>query len=142
MGFVITNSLVIPESEVRLTAVRSSGPGGQNVNKVNSRVVLEFDVKQSIVLNEGQKRKLLKGLGHRVNHQGVLRLQAQRHRTQSANRAAVIEKFILLLQGALRPAKVRVATTVPGRVREERIAKKKQRADIKRVRRKIDHDEE
>jgi ribosome-associated protein len=142
MGVVITRSLVIPESELRLTAVRSSGPGGQHVNKVNTRMVLEFDLEHSSALTEIQKRQLRKSLDHRVNRQGVLRLQAQRHRTQSANKAEVIEKFATLLQQAFRPAKARVPTKVPNRIRERRITEKKQRGDVKRVRKKMAYGDE
>lgn len=142
MDVVITRSLVIPESELRLTAVRSRGPGGQHVNKVNTRMVLEFDLEHSSALSEIQKRQLRKSLARRVNRQGVLRLQAQQHRSQSANKAEVIEKFALLLQQAFRPAKARVPTKVPTRTRERRITEKKQRGNVKRVRKKVAYGDE
>ncbi len=134
MAIVINEDLSIPDSEVRFSAARSGGPGGQHVNKVSSRVILEFDVMHTSVLSPYQKRKIAERVGHRMNQQGILRLQAQRYRTQSANRTDLVEKFIGLLQDALRPVKSRVRTRVPYRVREKRLEEKKLRTQIKRVR--------
>jgi ribosome-associated protein len=134
MPIIIDENLSIPDSEVRLTAARCGGPGGQHVNKVSSRVILEFDVMRTSALNPEQKQKIVEHVGHRLNKQGVLRLQAQRHRTQSANRADLLEKFIHLLQQALRPVKRRVPTRVPHRVREKRLESKKLRTHIKQIR--------
>ena len=136
MPIVITPHLSIPDSDVRFSAARSTGPGGQHVNKVNSRVILEFDVKRTTVLSSYQKRRIAEMVGQRMNQEGVLRLQAQRHRTQSANRADLLEKFIKILQDALRPVKTRVPTRVPYRVREKRLEEKKLRTRVKRVRQK------
>lgn len=134
MAIVINQYLSIPDGEVRFSASRSGGPGGQHVNKVNSRVILEFDVMHASVLSPYQKRKIAEMLGHRVNQQGILRLQAQRHRTQSANRADLLKRFIEILQDALRPVKSRVPTRVPRSVREKRMEEKKLRTQVKRVR--------
>ena len=134
MAFVINQDLLIPDSEVRFSATRSGGPGGQHVNKVSSRVILEFDVMHTSFLSPYQKRKIAERVGHRLNQQGILRLQAQRHRSQSANRAELMEKFIGVLQDALRPLKSRVPTRVPHRVREKRLEAKKLRTQIKQVR--------
>jgi ribosome-associated protein len=139
MAIVINQDLSIPDSEVRFSAARSGGPGGQHVNKVNSRVILEFDVMQTSALSQFQKRKVIEKVGHRLNKQGILRLQAQRHRTQSANRADLLEKFIGLFQYALRPVKRRVPTRVPHRVREKRLEEKKLRTQVKRVRQTPKH---
>ncbi|MDT3776580.1 alternative ribosome rescue aminoacyl-tRNA hydrolase ArfB [Nitrospira sp. MA-1] len=134
MPIEITPHLSIPDSDVRFSAARSAGPGGQHVNKVNSRVILEFDVNHTSVLSGYQKRRIAEMVGQRMNQEGVLRLQAQRHRTQSANRADLLEKFVKLLQDALRPVKARVPTRVPHRVREKRLEEKKLRTRAKRVR--------
>lgn len=134
MAMVINQNLSIPDSEVRFSAARSGGPGGQHVNKVNSRVILEFDVGHTSTLTPYQKRIISEKVGQRMNQQGVLRLQAQRHRTQSANRAELIEKFIGILQDALRPVKSRVPTRVPRRIREKRLEEKKLRTRVKRIR--------
>jgi len=134
MAIVINQYLSIPDSELRFSAARSGGPGGQHVNKVSSRVILEFDVMHTPVLSPYQKQKIAERGGNRLNQQGILRLQAQRHRTQSANRAELLEKFVELLQDALRPVKSRVPTRVPRRVREKRLMEKKLRTQVKRVR--------
>jgi len=134
MAIVINQYLSIPDGEVRFSASRCGGPGGQHVNKVNSRVILEFDVMHASVLSPYQKQKIVEMLGHRVNQQGILRLQAQRHRTQSANRADLLKRFIEVLQDALRPVKSRVPTRVPRSVREKRMEEKKLRTQVKRVR--------
>ncbi len=137
MGIVISHSLEIPESELQLTAVRSRGPGGQHVNKVSTGMVLEFHLQQSGTLNDRQKQRLLTFLGSRINQQGILRLQAQRHRSQSANREEVIEKFVSLLKEGVRPPKTRVPTRVPKRTREKRLTEKKQRSQIKGIRKSV-----
>ena len=134
MAIVINQDLSIPDAEVRFSAARSGGPGGQHVNKVNSRVILEFNVRQTSALTQYQKRKIAERAGHRMNQQGILKLQAQRHRTQSANRADLMEKFVEVLRDALRPVKSRVPTRVPHRVREKRLEQKKLRTRVKRVR--------
>lgn len=142
MAIVINPHLSIPESELLFSASRSQGPGGQHVNKVNSRVILEFNVRQTSVLTPYQKRKIFENIGQRINKQGILRLQAQRHRVQSANRAELIEKFIEMLQKSLRPIKSRVPTRVPRQVRERRLEDKKRRTTIKRVRQSPKHPDE
>jgi len=134
MPVVINAAISIPDSELRFTATRSTGPGGQNVNKVNSRVILEFDLLHSSVLTSYQKRRIGAALGHRISQHGVLRMQAQRHRSQSANRAELVERFVELIQKALQPVKHRIATGVPRRVRERRLEVKKQRTQTKRIR--------
>jgi len=134
MPIVINASTVIPDSEVQFSAARSAGPGGQNVNKVNSRVILEFDLYVSSTLTPYQKRRITGSLGHRINKQGILRMQAQRHRSQAANRAELLERFVDLLQKALQPTKYRVPTRVPVRAREQRLEVKKQRTQTKRTR--------
>lgn len=134
MAIVINQNLSIPDSEMRFSAARSGGPGGQHVNKVSSRVILEFDVMHTSALSPYQKRRIAERVGNRMNQQGILRLQAQRHRTQSANRTDLLKKFIEILQDALRPVKSRVPTRVPHRVREKRLEEKKLRTQVKRVR--------
>jgi len=134
MPIVINASTLIPDAEIQFSAARSAGPGGQNVNKVNSRVILEFDLHLSSALTSYQKRRIAGSLGHRINKQGILRMQAQRHRSQAANRAELVERFVELLQKALQPMKRRVPTRVPTRAREKRLEIKKQRTQTKRIR--------
>ena len=142
MGIVITRSIVIPESEIRLIASRSRGPGGQHVNKVSTGMVLEFDLQQSTALPDRYKQRAVTFLGHRINQQGTLRLEAQRHRSQTANKREVVEKFVCLLQDAFRPTKVRRPTRVPARIQEKRLSEKKQRGQIKGVRKRVQPNDE
>jgi ribosome-associated protein len=134
MAIVINQHLSIPDSEVRFSAARSGGPGGQHVNKVNSRVILEFDVMHSSALNSAQRRTVAERVGNRINQQGILRLQSQRSRTQSINKADLLHKFITVLQDALRPVKSRLPTKIPYRIREKRLEDKKLRTRVKQVR--------
>ena len=134
MPIVINASTSIPDAEVQFSAARSTGPGGQNVNKVNSRAILEFDLDHSSAFTPYQKRRIVGALAQRINKQGILRMQAQRHRSQAANRAELIDRFVELLQKALQPMKYRVPTRVPTRVRERRLEGKKQRTQTKRTR--------
>lgn len=85
----VAENLVIPDGELTFVADRSSGPGGQNVNKVNTRVTLLFDVEGSTVLSAQQRMLLRQRLSGRIGKTGILRVVSQRHRTQLANRAAV-----------------------------------------------------
>lgn len=132
----ITKQLAIPDREVQFTASRSSGPGGQNVNKVNTRVTLHFPVWSSKSLTASQKAKIASCLKSRITKDGILHLHAQGTRSQAANRAVLIERFATLLAHALKPAKTRKATPVPHRVIEHRLHEKKQRAVLKKERRK------
>ena len=134
MVIVINASISIPDAEIQFSAARSTGPGGQNVNKVNSRVILEFDLIHSSTLTSYQKRRITASLGNRINQHGILRMQAQRHRSQAVNRAEVVERFVELLQKALQPMKHRIRTRVPVRAREQRLEVKKQRTQTKRIR--------
>ncbi len=134
MSIVINSFIRIPDNELQFSTTRSAGPGGQNVNKVNSRVILEFDLQRSTALTQYQKRRLTGCLGNRISKEGILRMHAQRARSQVANRAELVERFVDLLQKALRPKKYRVPTRVPARAREKRLEEKKQRTQTKRIR--------
>jgi ribosome-associated protein len=137
----IRPDLVISRSELSFSFSRSSGAGGQNVNKVNSRVTLSFDVKRSPSLSEDQRRLIRDRLGHRINRRGVLRISSDVHRTQDANRREVTERFIKMLRGAVRVAAPRKKTRVPAGARKRRLEQKKWRSRIKQLRsRKIGQD--
>jgi ribosome-associated protein len=120
----ITPALALPESELSFAASRSSGPGGQNVNKVATRVTLFFDVAGSPSLTPEQKLRIRAALATRMSRNGVLRVVAQQHRTQSANRAAARERFVALLQGVLAEETPRVPTRPSRAARERRRAEK------------------
>lgn len=130
----ITPDLVIPESELTFTAARSGGPGGQNVNKVNSKVSVEFHVASSSVLTDEQKAKISQRLSARINNEGFLRVTSQQHRTQNANREAVIEKFAELVRSAFVEQKKRKPTKVSRAAKERRLQGKKMISERKRTR--------
>src|SRR6267378_6404253 len=126
----------IPEDELRFAASRSGGPGGQNVNKVSSRVTLTFDVQGSTTLSDGHKRAIMKKLATRINKDGVLRIVSQRTRSQELNRTDALERFVDLLNDALTPERPRVKTRMPRAAKERRMEEKKQRRVIKETRSK------
>ena len=132
----IRDGLAIPESEITFTASRSGGPGGQNVNKVSSRVTLSFDVPASTALSEEQKRKITGRLATRINKDGVLRIVSQKTRSQDMNRNDALERFSDLLRGALTEQRSRIKTRVPSGAKERRIEEKRKRTLIKQKRSK------
>ena len=124
----------IPDEELMYTTSRSSGPGGQNVNKVSTRVTLLFDVDRSPSLAEEQRELVRRRLGGRINRNGILRVVSQRHRTQSANREAAVARFAALLAEALAEAPERVPTEVPAQVNRRRLEEKRRRSRVKQAR--------
>ena len=132
----VMTGLSIPESEVIFTASRSGGPGGQNVNKVSSRVTLSFDVMNSVSLSDDQKHQICRKLATRINKDGILRVVSQRTRSQDMNRADGLERFSELLRHALTPERPRIKTGIPAAASRRRIEEKKKRTLIKRTRSK------
>ena len=130
----VTEDLEIADGELAFTTSRSSGPGGQNVNKVNTRVTLLFDLEGSTSLSSQQRELLRSRLPGRISKDGVLRVVSQRHRTQLANRDAAVERFVELVRTALTEEPERVPVTPPGRAREKRLEAKRQRSRLKRER--------
>jgi ribosome-associated protein len=128
--------LSIPEDELHFDASRSGGPGGQNVNKVSSRVTLTFDVNASAVLSGDQKHTLMQKLAGRINKEGVLRVISQRTRSQELNRADATDRFSELIRQALTPRRRRVKTRISRAAHERRVEEKKKRALVKRGREK------
>jgi len=125
---------VIGADELRFTYSRSSGPGGQYVNRVETRVTLLFDVAGSPSLTDEQKRRIRRRLATRINKEGVLRVVSQRHRTREANRRAAVERFEELLAEALRSRRPRRKTRVPEGAKRRRIVAKRRRGEVKRSR--------
>ena len=130
----VTDTISIDDSELEESFVRSSGPGGQNVNKVSSAVQLRFDARHSPSLPNDVAIRLMKLAGHRLTKDGVIVIVAQEHRDQSRNRAEARERlFDLIRQAAVRPT-VRRATKVPKSAKRERLESKKRRSGIKSLR--------
>ncbi|MBD3232641.1 MAG: aminoacyl-tRNA hydrolase [candidate division Zixibacteria bacterium] len=130
----IAKNITIPESEINFRFGASSGPGGQNVNKVSTRATLLFDIANSPSLTDKQKERISIELKTRINKKGVLRVVSQKYRSQAANREAAIEKFRELLQNALQEKPRRKSTKIPKRAHEKRLAEKKRRSRLKRER--------
>jgi ribosome-associated protein len=130
----ITDQLSIPEDELRFTASHSSGPGGQNVNKVSSRVTLWFDVVNSPSLEQEQKELIMRRLANRIGKDGVLRVISQQTRSQAENKELAVGRFVELMQDALRRVPIRKKTRVSKGVKERRLEEKKQHGILKRAR--------
>lgn len=131
---VINDSLSIPLAELRFTYARSSGPGGQHVNKVNTKVSLLFDVVSSPSLNESDRQRILDRLVTRIGKNGIMRVSSLKYRSQTANRQAALDRFVELLADALRKRKKRRATRPSSASKEKRIGAKKHRSMIKKRR--------
>lgn len=130
----INGSISIPEEELEFTASRSSGPGGQNVNKVSTRVTLRFDVVNATSLSSAQKKRIQRYLASRISKDGILQVVSQRHRSQSANRRAAVERFVDLIRQALKRVPPRKRTQVPHAVKKRRLEEKRIRGQLKRRR--------
>ncbi len=132
----IAGGVGIRQQDLRFEFSRSAGPGGQNVNKVSTRVTLRFDVGRCAALTDSQRRRIRERLGTRITRRDVLMVVSSKHRTQAANRKAATERFVVLLAEALKPAKRRKATQVPRATRERRLREKAHRSLVRRFRSK------
>jgi ribosome-associated protein len=130
----INETLTLPERELSYSTSRSSGPGGQNVNKIESRVTVLFDVTGSETLSEEQKRLILERLATRINRAGVLRVISQKHRTQAANRDEARLRLATLLAEALQSRRPRKPTRPSAEAKRRRLEEKRRRAQLKRLR--------
>ena len=130
----ITNNIAIGDDELRFVFSRSSGPGGQNVNKVSSRATVFFDVAGSTNLSEGQKKRIAAKLKSRMSKDGVLHVHCQKYRTQGENRVLVVERLCELIRGALVRKAVRKKTRMPRAAKMRRLDEKKRRGEIKKLR--------
>lgn len=127
----IDGRLTIPRGEVAFVFSRSAGPGGQNVNKVNTRATLLFDVARSPSLSDGQRQRLMSSLATRITKDGVLRVTSQKHRTQKANRDEALGRFAELLRGALARRRARRPTQPTQASRRRRLERKRRAARLK-----------
>ena len=130
----ITCDTFINEDELVFKVSRSSGPGGQNINKVNTRVTLLFDVANCRSLSDWQKQRILARLASRSDKNGVLRVASQKFRTQGANRRAAVERLQQLLTDVLKTRPIRKKSKVPYAAKKRRLEEKKRRSLLKRQR--------
>ncbi len=130
----ITRAIKINENEITFSFIRSSGPGGQNVNKVATAVQIRFDVKNSPSLPEAVKKRLIRQGGRRISDDGVLTITAKRFRTQERNRIDGLSRLTALIRKAATPPKPRRKTRPPKKSIENRIQNKKYRSKIKKLR--------
>jgi ribosome-associated protein len=128
----------LPLSELDFSFSRSGGPGGQHVNRAETKVELRWDVAASGVLTDEQKATLLERLQSHLTTDGILRLTSEESRSQHRNRALVLERLQELVAAALRPRRKRRPTRPPAAAQARRLERKKQRSEVKERRRKID----
>ena len=131
----ITPSLQIDERELQIDFIRSSGPGGQNVNKVATAAQLRFNV-QASSLPEDIKPRLIHLAGNRITNEGVLLIEAKRFRTQEQNREDAVQRFVDLVRKALIKPKPRKKTKPTAASKVKRLTSKKVKGEIKRMRKK------
>ena len=122
------------ESEIWFKTSRSSGSGGQNVNKVSTKVELNFDVRNSKLLTDEQKQKISEKLFNRINKEGVLKITVQETRSQFENKEIALKKFRDLLALAFYKPKKRIRTKISKGAKEKRLQGKKKRSEIKKGR--------
>lgn len=132
-----TAQIQLIKREFNFKTSRSGGKGGQNVNKVETKVELSFNIADSQVLNDVQKERLLVKLQHRITESGDLKITEEKSRSQLENKLSAIEKCIEILNKALHVPKKRKATKPSKASKQKRIEGKKKRGEIKQNRRKL-----
>ena len=136
----IRGRLTIPASELRETASRSGGPGGQHVNKANTRVTLHWSLAESGALTSEERRRLRSRLRDRVTRAGNLVVHASRHRSRARNRELARERLAELVREALRTERKRVPTRESASSKRRTLDAKRRRSEKKRGRRRVDRD--
>jgi ribosome-associated protein len=134
---IIHPNITIDSSYLSVSYSRSSGPGGQHVNKLNTKVTVFLDVRNCPAFNERQKNTLENAFPGRMDKHGVLRVSSQRFRSQAANQNAALERLASLIEAALKPKRIRKKTKIPKYVKEKRIRDKKFKSAIKKLRSKM-----
>ncbi len=133
----VTETILLPEGEIRERFIRSSGPGGQNVNKVATAVQLRFDVRNSPSLPDAVRERLVRLAGRRMTAEGDLIIEARRFRTRERNREDARERLAGLIRKAAEPARFRRKTRPTRKSRERRLEFKHQRSRVKQSRKNV-----
>jgi ribosome-associated protein len=135
----ITPSLIIDEKEIKEQFIRSSGPGGQNVNKVATAVQLRFNVRHNNSLPDDVRKRLMRLAGNRITEEGDLIIEARRYRTQERNRQDARERLVSLVQKATIKPKIRLKTKPSASSIKQRLEEKQRRGKLKQLRRQSDY---
>ena len=130
----------VPETEIELAFVRSSGPGGQHVNKTSTKVQLRWSVRNSAVFSDEEKQLIMSKLASRLTLDDMIALDVSETRSQPENKQRAIEMLNKLVNEALTPEVPRVPTKPPRRSKLERLNSKQKRGTIKQLRKPVDHD--
>lgn len=133
----INDNVSVPLAEIEISAIRSQGAGGQNVNKVSTAIHIRFDVRASSALSDNDKVRVLRLRDQRISKEAVIVIKSQRFRSQDKNRSDALEKLAEMLRKALVEKKPRKATRPSERSREKRLDEKIKRGRLKETRRKI-----
>ena len=133
----INDNVSIPQSEIEISAIRSQGAGGQNVNKVSTAIQIRFDVRASSALADNDKARVLRVRDQRISKDGIIVIKSQRFRSQDKNRSDALEKLAEIIRKALVEKKPRKPTKPSTRSREKRLDEKTKRGRLKETRRKI-----
>jgi ribosome-associated protein len=131
----VTPDIILPESEIALSFVRSSGPGGQNVNKVATACELRFDARRSLALPADVALRLMKLAGRKVTRDGIIVISADRFRSQEQNRADAVERLVGMIREAAKPPPPKRRATRPTKASvERRLKSKTARGSVKKLR--------
>ncbi len=134
-ALVVNDAITIPAAELKVSFARSAGPGGQNVNKVNTKAMLRWAARESATLPPAVKTRLLARYGNRINNEGELVLTSDEHREQARNLHACREKLRAMILSVLKPPRRRVKTKPTRASVERRIVSKQRQGEKKRSRR-------
>lgn len=132
----IKNGIVIPGYEIEITTSRSGGPGGQHVNKTETRITIRWNVKKSMALTEQQKERVINNLKDQLTQDGDLIIHNASSRSQQQNKEMALSKLSLLIRKALYVPKKRLKTQMPKSIKESRLKSKKYHSEIKKMRSK------